>query len=285
MSVHIISDSGCDILPEEAQQRNLEIIPLKTRFGTEEFLDGVTISRPDFYRRMAASPELPTTSQITPFEYEARFQAAADRSEEILCITLSAGLSGCYQSACIAAESVPASVVDSAGACSSQRILVLRALELRDAGLSAAEIAQTLEQEKPRVRLYAVLDTLEYLKKGGRISSAAAIAGSLLAIKPVIAIENGLVVVRGKARGAKNGAAMLNQLITAAGGIDARRPFCLGYTGAEDHLLQAYLRDSAQFYAGLAEPLPVSGIGCAIGTHAGPGAIAVAFFAPEGVER
>lgn len=152
------------------------------------------------------------------------------------------------------------------------------ALQLRDQGLSAQEIGAVLEQEKPHIRLIALLDTLEYLKKGGRISPAVALAGSLLSIKPVIAVENGEVTILGKARGSKNGNNMLMSLVEKSGGINFEKPFSLAYSGLSDMLLQKYISDSAHLYQGKAVHLPVARIGSTIGTHAGPGAVAVAFF-------
>ena len=134
---------------------------------------------------------------------------------------------------------------------------------------------------KRRLCVIALLDTLEYLKAGGRISRTAAIAGGLLNIKPVVSIVNGEVALIGKARGSKNGSNLLRELISARGGVDFRYPFRLGYTGLDDTMLQKYIADSADLWHTEAAPLPVATIGGTIGTHAGPGAIAVAFFAKE----
>ena len=122
------------------------------------------------------------------------------------------------------------------------------------------------------------MDTLEYLKRGGRVSSAAAFAGGLLGIKPVIAIEGGTIAILGKARGSKNGSNMLMQLVEKSGGIDFTQPFALAYSGLDDSMLRKYIADSAALYEGKTDALPVHTIGSTIGTHAGPGAIAVAFF-------
>ena len=280
MSIRIITDSGCDILPEEAQRWNIEVLPLTICFGSESYADGVTITREDFYRRMADTGVIPTTSQITPYAYEERFHAAREAGDEVVCITLSSKLSGCHQSARIAADGAPdIHLVDSETVCIGQRILIQRAMELRKLGCSGGEIARILEVEKKSIRLIALLDTLEYLKKGGRISPAAALAGSLLGIKPVNAIENGQVAVLGKARGSKNGNNLLTSFIEKSGGIDFSRPYALAYSGLSDALLQAYIKDSTALYAAETDNLPISGIGSAIGTHAGPGAIAAAFFA------
>ncbi|WP_298030150.1 DegV family protein [uncultured Dysosmobacter sp.] len=278
MSVQIITDSASDITQAEAAARGIRVLPLRTIFDGQEFLDGVTMDNRQFFQRLVESDTLPTTSQMTPYEYEQAFRSAVDAGDEALCVTLSSKLSGCCQSARIAAEEVPAAVVDSENVCIGQRILVELAVRLRDQGLTAAQIAETLEREKKNIRLIALLDTLEYLKKGGRISPAVALAGSLLSIKPVIAIEHGEVAILGKARGSKNGSNMLTELVRKCGGINFEKPYCLAYSGLSDALLQKYIADSAPLYAGHTERLPISAIGSTIGTHAGPGAIAAAFF-------
>ena len=281
MAVKIITDSASDISQAEAKQWGIQVLPLRTIFGQEEFLDGVTIDHQQFFQKLIESDTLPTTSQLSPYEYEEAFQAARTAGDEVLCITLSSKLSGCCQSARIASDAVPAVVVDSENVCVGQRILVELAVRLRNAGKSAREIGAILERERANIRVIALLDTLEYLKKGGRISPAAALAGSLLSIKPVVAVERGEIAILGKARGSKNGNNMLMDLIRKCGGINFEKPYCLAYSGLSDALLQKYIADSAALYAAQTERLPISTIGSTIGTHVGPGAIVVAFFAKE----
>lgn len=278
MAIRIITDSASDITQVEAAAWGVQVLPLRTIFGQEEFLDGITIDHETFFQKLIESDVLPTTSQLSPFQYEEPFRQAAEAGDEVVCITLSYKLSGCYQSASIAAEDLPVVLVDSCNVTVGERLLVERAVQLRDQGLSAQEIGQQLETEKSQIRLIALLDTLEYLKKGGRISSAAALAGSLLSIKPVIAVEDGEIAILGKARGSKNGNNMLMTLVEKNGGINFEMPYCLAYSGLSDALLRKYIADSQSLYSGRAEHLPVSTIGSTIGTHAGPGAIAVAFF-------
>lgn len=239
MSVRIIVDSACDITQEEAKQYGVEVLPLTTTFGAEEYLDGVTLTPRAFFEKLIETDVLPKTSQVTPFAYQQKFREVANAGDTAVCITLSAKLSGCYQSAVIALEGYSDRVVlvDSENVCVGEQILVRLALSLREEGKSAREIAETLERKKKDVRLIALLDTLEYLKKGGRISSTVAFAGGLLSIKPVISIENGEVVVLGKARGSKNGHNLLSELVRREG-IDFNIPFRLAYSGLDDSLLQ-----------------------------------------------
>lgn len=283
MSIRIITDSASDITQTEAKALDLTVIPLKTIFGEREYLDGVTLDHKTFYHKLIEGDILPTTSQIAPFDYEEHFRKALEQGDEVLCITVSSKLSGCHQSACIAAGEFPGKVVvvDSQNVAIGERILVQLACQLRSEGKTAVEIGEALNEKRHNIRLIALLDTLEYLKKGGRISSAAALAGSLLSIKPVVAIEDGEVAILGKARGSKNGSNMLRDLVEKSGGIHFDLPFALAYTGLEDSLLRKYIADSASLYEDKTSDLPVYPIGSTIGTHVGPGAIAVAFFSND----
>ncbi len=278
MNIRIITDSGCDMLPPYAP--NLTVLPLTITFGEESFLDGVELDHHRFYEKLIEGEELPTTSQIAPAAFEEAFQRAVDAGEAVVCVTLSSKLSGTYQSARIAAEGFAGQVwvVDSENVTIGQRLLVERAVELAGQGMDAAQLSARLDQEKKDIRLVALLDTLEYLKRGGRISPSIAMVGGLLSIKPVVAVENGEVVLLGKARGSKNGNNLLIQLIQKTSGVDFDRPYRLGYTGLDDGLLQKYIADSVQLWQDHVEELPVSTVGGAIGTHVGPGAVAVAFF-------
>ena len=280
MAIRIITDSASDVSQERAKEWGIKVVPMKVRFGDEEFLDGVTLSYKDFYEKLVETDEIPKTSQIPPFEFEELFREAVDAGDDVICLCLSSGVSGCYQSACIAADEVGdrVHVIDTKQFCISEYILVKRAVDLRNEGKTAEEIVATIEEEKKRARVISVFDTLEYLKLGGRISSAAAIAGGVLSIKPVITIDDGVVQVVGKARGSKNGNNMLKQYIIKGGGIDFSRPTCLAYSGLSDDMLKKYLEDSREFYVGHEDTFEVANVGAAIGTYAGPGAIAVAYF-------
>lgn len=281
MSVKIVIDSASDITIEKANELGLIFLPLKTLFGDQEYLDGITLTHQEFYEKLIETEVLPSTSQIPPYEYEEVFQKIVDDGDNAVCITLSSKLSGSFQSANIAAADFGENIqiVDSASVCIGEQILIQLAVALRDAGKTATEIADELNLRKKDIRVIALLDTLEYLKKGGRISATTAFAGTLLSIKPVITIEDGAVAILGKARGSKNGNNMLIELTEKSGGIDFSMPFSLGYSGLSDALLQKYIKDSEALYLGQTASLPISTIGSTIGTHVGPGAIALAFFA------
>ena len=280
MAVRIVTDSASDISQETAALWGIRVIPLIVRFGGEEFLDGVTLKTEEFYEKLVETDVIPKTSQIPPYEYEQIFREAKDAGDELIYFCLSSGVSGSCQSARIAAADFEDSVyvVDTQQFCISQYIIVERAVQLLDAGLGAAEIVARMEKEKKDAHVLAIFDTLEYLKLGGRLSSAAAFAGNLLSIKPVITIENGEVRILGKARGSRNGNNLIMQSVEKLGGIDFSRPICLGYTGFSDKMLQKYIADSHHLYAGHEDMLKIAKVGAAIGTYAGPGAIAMAFF-------
>lgn len=280
MSVRIIVDSASDITAEQARALKVDVLPLKTIFGEEEFLDGVNLSHEGFYEKLVESDVHPTTSQIPPFEFEEKFREVKEAGDTAVCITVSGKLSGTIQSAHIAAEDYEdvITIVDSENVAIGERLLVDLAVRLREKGKNAREIASVLEEEKKKVRLIALLDTLEYLKKGGRISGTAAAVGGVLSIKPVVAIEEGLIVTLGKARGSKNGQNLLREYSERQGSIDYSKPCYFAYTGLSDALLKKYMTDSAELYEGFGYEVPICTIGSTIGTHAGPGAIAVAFF-------
>ena len=280
MSVQIIVDSAADMPQKVIEQEKLTVVPLRTIFGNEEYLDGVTITAQQFYEKLIEDTTHPSTSQPSPYEFQQIFEQVVSAGDSAVVITLSSKLSGTYQSASIAASEFADQiyVVDGENVTIGEQILVQQALQLRAQGLSAGEIAADLDQKKKEICLIALLNTLEYLKRGGRISSTVAFAGSLLSIKPVISIENGEVNVIGKARGSKNGYNMLTEFIDKKGGIDFNMPLSLGYTGHSDTLLQKYITDSGHLWKGQINELPITLIGSTIGTHAGPGAVAVAFY-------
>ena len=279
MSVRIITDSGID-LPGELDPR-LTVIPLGITFGATTYADGVDLTNDRFYEMLIESDELPKTSQATPYAYQQVFEQVRSAGEEAVVITLSSALSGTYQSAVTAAADYPeVHVVDSKNVTIGQSLLVLYALRLVDEGLGAAEIAEKVEAVVGRVCLLALLDTLEYLKRGGRIPKSVGAIGELLSIKPVVGVEDGEVVMLGKARGSKNGRNQLHQQVEKYG-IDFTMPVLLGYTGLSQKLLKKYLEDNRAIWEDVVaeEDLPITSVGATIGTHVGPGAIALAFFA------
>lgn len=277
MKTKIIVDSTADLFPE--LKNRVSVVPLTVHFGEKEYLDGVTIDHKTFYEKLVESDELPTTSQVTPEAFIKEFQKIKENGDSAVVITISSKLSGTYQSAVIAAEDFDSIyIVDSGTAAIGSGILAEMALKLADGGITANEIAEILNREKEKIVIVALLDTLEYLKKGGRISKTVAFAGAVLNIKPVISVFDGEIAVLGKARGSKMGNNLLVQEIEKAGGVDFEKPVLLGFTGLSDALLLKYIEDSRYLWEQGLKDIRYTAIGSVIGTHAGPGAIAAAFF-------
>ena len=279
MNVKIIIDSTTDLPP--ALRALCGVVPLCVRFGDVEYMDGVTIDHKQFYEMLIESDVLPTTSQPTPDAFAQEYQKCVDAGQKAVVLTVSSELSGTYQSATIATMDFPGSVyvVDSRSVAIGTGILAQLALSMAQAGASAEEIVKEINLQRDNVRLIALLDTLEYLKKGGRISATVAFAGNLLAIKPVVCIRDGAIAMLGKARGSKQAGNLLAAEIEKAGGVDFDKPVLLGYTGLSDLLLKKYISDSGALWQQNKTELEFTPIGSVIGTHAGPGAIAAAFFA------
>ena len=279
MKTRIIVDSTSDLTPEIRAQ--VSVVPLMLRFGDEEFVDGVTIDHKTFYEKLVETDVFPSTSQATPAAFEVEYDKARKAGESAVVITLASKLSGTYQSAVLAAaEYENIYVVDSTSVAIGGGILVELALQFLKEGMDAAEIAQRLEEEKKKIVIVALVDTLEYLKRGGRILKTVAFAGTVLNIKPVISLTDGVINILGKARGSKMGNNLLMQEIEKAGGVDFSRPVLLGYTGLSDALLQKYITDSRAIWENGLKEIRYTTIGSTIGTHVGPDAIAVAFFKP-----
>ena len=277
MKTRIIVDSTADLMPE--YKSRVSVVPLTVHFGEEEYIDGVTIDHKTFYEKLIESDVLPSTSQATPDAFMKEFEKAKTAGEAAVVITLASKFSGTYQSAMIAAaEYEDIYVVDSASAAMGSGILVELAFRLLDEGKSAEEVAAILEEEKKKIVIVALVDTLEYLKKGGRVSKTVAFAGTVLNIKPVLSVVDGEINMLGKARGSKMGNNLLVQEIDKAGGIDFSKPVLLGYSGISDALLQKYIEDSRYIWEGNLKEVRYTTVGSVIGTHAGPGAVVVAFF-------
>ena len=258
----------------------MTVLPLTVTFGDTQYLDGVTLSAKEFYEKLIESDELPTTSQVAPYDFEKAIREALEAGETPIVVTVTSKLSGTYNSARLAAMEFDEKVylVDSENVCVGEQILVKYGLRLLDEGKSAEEIVEAMEAVKKKIRVVALLDTLEYLRKGGRISNVAGFVGGMLSIRPVIGIVDGIVEVLGKARGSKAANNLLAQQIEQAGGIDYDMPYELAYSGLDDSLLRKYINDNEHVWRGHADELKYGIVGSTIETHAGPGAVAVAFF-------
>lgn len=282
--IKILIDSASDICEEEAKNKGITMIPLEVRFGEDVYLDGVNLLPQEFLDKLTESTELPKTSQINEYRWTEQFEKLTENGDQVIAITISSKLSGTFNSAKAAAKKFPGQVfvVDSLTAATGERILCDYALRLIGEGKTAEQVATELESIKHKVQVIAIVDTLKYLRKGGRISTLTAFAGELLSIKPVISVIGGEVKMAGKAMGSKKSNNLLMQLVQKCGGIDFEMPYGLVFSGYRDEYLRKYLEDSASLWQEHVQDMkdiPVYPYGSTIGTHVGPNALGVAFFA------
>lgn len=276
--MRIITDSASDITKEEAAKFNIDVIPLLVEFNGKSYMDGIDITKEEFYNKLIDYDDIPKTSMVTAYRFSEYFDRYKD--EDIIYIGLSSKLSNSFNQAMLAKEDrTNIHLIDSLNVAMGERILVEYAIKLRDSNKDIEYIIRELEEKRKNIKVIALLDTLEYLQKGGRISKTVAIAGKLLTIKPVIAVIDGKIDLIGKARGSKNGNNLLRELVCKSGGIDFNMPFSLGYSGVSNFMLENYINNSKDLYSEYSDFLPVSMIGPTIGTHVGPNAIGIAFYA------
>lgn len=278
--IKILVDSGSDINEIQAKEMGITLIPIEVRFGDEEYLDGVNLLPKEFYEKLVTSKELPKTSMINPFRFEEEFEKATKDGSEAIYIALSSRLSGTYNAACEAASKFNGKifVVDSLSAAAGERLLCELALRLINEGKTAQEVVDELNQSKVKLQIFAMVDTLKYLKKGGRVSPLVAFAGEMLNIKPIVSVVDGEVKLVGKAMGSKKSNLLLNNLVEQKGGVDFDMPYCTLYSGNDETLAEKYLVDSAPIWKGKTD-VTAHVLGSTIGTHVGPGAVGVVFFA------
>ena len=261
----------------------MAVVPLTVSFGDAHYQDGIDLPLERFYDMLAAADKLPTTSQPSPELFLSHFLAAKAAGDTVICVLLSAALSGTCQSAEIAKEEAEYDniyIVDSRSATLGLQLLVRRAVQRVAEGFSAMDIVADLETARTHLRLYAVVDTLKYLHKGGRLSGAVAIAGGLLGIKPVLSLDaRGKLGMVDKARGMPGAYVAIFKGIDRCGGIDEAWPVVIGIPAAPRRRRPLYLFCRRRNLH-LQKPM-VQAIGTVIGTHAGPGACGIAFFANE----
>ena len=277
MAVQLIIDSASDLTLEEAKALGVKLIPIPINFGEQEYLSGVTITQEEFYNKLASCKELPTTSQPAPYEFEKAFQEVKDAGDEAVVLCISSALSGTYQSAKAIAQDYPDCiwVVDTLSVTIGQRLLLDYALQLREKGYNAKRLAEEIENAKTRLAVYGIVNTLDYLVKGGRLSKAAGAAGTLLGIRPVLTVRDGVLQVIGKARGVKAAHTALNKLLTETP-MDAAMPAMIAHTGTDEADLTAFLETADLKWSMVKRGI----VGSTVGTHTGPHLVCLGYFKP-----
>ncbi len=277
MSIKIITDSAADI--DQNEFDDVIVLPMTITIQDVSYRDGIDIDKTEFYEKLAASENLPITSLISPAVFEDTYEEITKAGDEAIVLPLSSELSGTFQSASIAAEDYPnVSVMDTLMVTIAQRILVLRCRDLIHSGLSRLEIVEQLHKDLDRLVAFGAVDTLEYLRKGGRISGSSAIVGGIIGIKPILSIEGGKLIGIGTARGSKKSNQFISGKVRDCGGIDFTMPYSVGYTGNDDTNMMQYLETNKDLLANAPHDVEVVHVGSTVGTHAGPGTVIVAFF-------
>jgi len=272
MAVRVVSDSACDLPAETCAALGIEIVPLTIRFGSDEYVDRTELSTEDFWTKLQSSPVLPETAAPSVGAFEEAFRALHDAGADgIVCVNLSAHLSATMQSAQLAAKALdglcPIEIIDSASASMGIGILAMHAARRAAEGADVATIAREVNERRERQTLYATLDTLEYLKKGGRIGGAQAMIGSMLSIKPIITVLNGAVEQAGKVRTRSKALNFILEKVPA-GRVES---ICVLHSGASD--IEEFLAKLRPKVEGA--EIVVGTVGPVVGVHVGPGAVGV----------
>lgn len=276
MVVRIVTDSTADLLTEVARELGITVVPLTVFFGDDAYLDGVELDNVGFYQKLEASKDLPRTSQPSPAAFQDAFQRLIDEgADAILSIHLSSKLSGTYQSACTArdslpesARSVPIEIIDSLSISVGMNHAIQNAARMAREGKSLEELKAYVEDELARTSVLAVLDTLEYLRRGGRIGAASALLGNMLSFKPIVTLKNGEVVPLERPRTRGKAYARLAQLLAEMGEIEY-----VSIAESNDEVGQQLGAALKEVYHG---EVPVYRLGAVLGAHTGPGTAAIA---------
>jgi DegV family protein with EDD domain len=280
--IRIVTDSTCEAPAALLAHPRVTVVPLTVIFGQQALLDGVEITREQFWARLPKSEKLPTTSQASPAQFEAPFRALTDAGDEVIALVISARLSQTYNSALIARDALegrPIDIVDSQSTSIGLGLMLQEAVALAEAGASREEVVARLTQMRPKVRLTFVLETLEYLEKGGRIGKAQAFVGTLLKFKPLLGIVDGEVVPVTRVRSRAKALEAVQELLLTqvpARGEHVRIGMTHALAAAEAQQVGAKL--AAQFGA----PAPfLADLGPVLGVHVGPGTIGVAVYSGD----
>ena len=274
--VKIVTDSSCDISLERCAELGVELLPITVNFGEESYRANLNITNEEFYEKLATVQELPKTAQITPAQFEKIFQLYKESGDDVVCLFISSKMSGTLQSARVAKNILGADNIllpDTLNVTFALGLLVEEAVKMRDAGMTGAEIVTKIEELIPRIRLFAMIEDLKYLKMGGRLSATSALVASILGICPIITLKDGLVEVVGKARGKKAAFAAIRKCVEKEP-ISADYCVTLGHANVPENCkaFEGYMEDLLK-----KREIHVSSIGSIVGTHTGPGAVGLAY--------
>lgn len=274
--VKILTDSSCDISLERCAELGVEMLPITVNFGEQSYRANLDITTEEFYDKLAAARELPKTAQITPAQFEKIFQPYKDSGDDVVCLFISSKMSGTLQSARLAKNILGAENIllpDTLNVTFALGLLVEEAVKMRDAGMTGKEIVEKIEELIPRIRLFAMIEDLKYLKMGGRLSATSALVASILGICPIITLKDGLVEVVGKARGKKAAFAAIRKCVEKEP-ISADYCVTMGHSKCPEtcKALEEYMGDLLK-----KREVHVSSIGSIVGTHTGPGAVGLAY--------
>ncbi len=272
--IQIITDSSSDISQEKAKELNLIVMPLTVRFGEDVYRSGIDITDEEYYRRLVAEKNLPTTAQVNPFEFEEKYKEILDRGDEIISIHISSEISGTCQSAAIAKENLETdkiTVIDSRNVCSALGLLAIIAGQMRDQGASAQKITEAIQSYIPKLHLFVALETLDYVKKGGRISSTVAFVGSALGLHPIVSLIDGKIEVVDKAKGKKSSVKWMCKKLAELPNAEGL-PLLVGHANAPEkgEDLRKILEE--QGVKGISDNVCM---GPVVGTYSGPDAVGV----------
>ena len=274
--VKIVTDSSCDISPQRCAELGVELLPITVNFGDQSYRANLDITTEEFYDKLAAAQELPKTAQITPAQFEKIFKPYQESGDDVVCLFISSKMSGTLQSARVAKNILGAENIllpDTLNVTFALGLLVEEAVKMRDAGMTGAEIVEKIEELIPRIRLFAMIEDLKYLKMGGRLSATSALVASILGICPIITLKDGLVEVVGKARGKKAAFAAIRKWVEKEP-ISSDYCVTMGHANVPENCkaLQEFLGDLLK-----KREVHVCSIGSIVGTHTGPGAVGLAY--------
>lgn len=274
--IRIVTDSLCDLTMEHAKELNIDILPLTVRFGQTDYKCGIELTNEAFYEKLENSSDIPSTAAVNPYEFEQVFQKYVDAGDDVVAILFSKQMSATFQSAYIASDHIGSDkihLIDCENGAMGQSLLIETAVSMRDEGLSAREISDKITKLLPRTKTYIVIDTMEYLKRGGRISKSTALIGGLMRFHPVLqVIADGAKPVD-KVKGKKScNAWLINKL--KENPADPAYRLVIGHSNAPDRA-ESFRKQLLE--AGITNDIFITCIGPIVGTHIGPNCLGIGY--------